>query len=139
MVILMKPYPTLPFKLFVPYLGLAYGQISASQRGKLTDFKADLRDELTQNSSRLDSGLNYLKDYFKGDPSLRIEQERQLLEKIETAKNSMPLHEKVDTVATLILEVRTQDYPRVLRRFGCDGIMKAYFPQKISKSSTPNS
>lgn len=116
---------------------LAYGQISASQQGKLTDFKADLREALGRNSSRLDAGLKYLKDYYQGDPSLRLEEERKLLEQIETARSQNSQEEKIDGIVRLILEVRAQDYPRVLRRFGCDEVIQLYFTKKTSKPNLP--
>ena len=118
---------------------LAYGQISASQQGKLTDFKADLREELSRNGSRLDAGLKYLKDYYQGDPSLRIEEERKLLEQIETARSQNSQEEKIDGIVRLILGVRAQHYPGVLKRFGCNEVIQQYFPEKTSKPnpSTP--
>ena len=69
---------------------LAYRQVSANQRGTLANFKSDLQQELSQNTSQLETALDYLKNYFEGDPSLRIEEERDFLKRIEATRTTTP-------------------------------------------------
>jgi hypothetical protein len=116
---------------------LAYRQIAASQVGRLADFKTDLRNELSQHASQLELGLNHLKGYFEGDPSLRIEEERKLLERFETARSQTAIEKQIDATVSLILEVRSRDYPRILQRFGCNTVLQTYFPKKAPRSNMP--
>ncbi|KAM3115511.1 hypothetical protein [Phormidesmis sp. 146-33] len=117
---------------------LAFRQIEASQRGRLTDFKSELRQELSQTSNQFESGLAWLRDYFEGDSSLRTEEERNFLTRIEAARTMTPQIEQIGAIVRLLLDVRSKDCLSALKQFGCsDSFLQKYFPKKFAKSKAP--
>lgn len=132
------PVPLSDFYLVLTRL--AFRQIEAGQRGKLAAFQVDLHQELSQNSSQLDAGLNYLKYYFRDDSSRKLEEERELLKQIDAAQNQTSYKEKVDVIVSLLRELRSQDYFDALKRFGCrDPFLQQYFRKQFSRSNSPKS
>ncbi len=130
------PFPLSDFYLALTHI--AFRQIEASQRGKLAAFYSDLQQELSQNSSQFEAGLNYLKNYFKDDSSRKLEEERELLKQIEVAQAQTSQKDKIDLMISLLRDVRSKDYFDALKRFGCpDSFLRRYFPQQFAKANSP--
>jgi hypothetical protein len=117
-------------KIYSFLTGLAYGKIASEQTGKLANFRADLREELLQNSTYLNEGLSYLKDYFQSDFAVNNPKEQsELIAQVARALAQSTDLEKANEAISLILRVRRKDCPQVCRRFSCSQkFLQDYFP-----------
>lgn len=109
---------------------LAYKSVAAGQTGPLADFKQDLKQELLQNKTSLDNGLNWLQDYFSEDMTLKTNpaEQRELLTEVEQALAQNTPEDKASAVIPLALKVRRKDCKRMLTRFNSsESFIKKYF------------
>jgi hypothetical protein len=109
---------------------LAYKSVAAGQTGPLADFKQDLKQELLKNTPSLDNGLNWLKDYFSADITLKSnpEEQSELLTEVEQALAQNAPEDKASAIIPLALKVRRKDCKRMLTRFdSSESFMKKYF------------
>jgi hypothetical protein len=120
-------------KLYAFLNQIVYDLIAANQTGQLADFKRDLNQELLQNQTDLDEGLNWLRAYFDSDIGLKNEpQERTaLLEEVDQALAQNIPSDKVKAAIALILKVRRKDCQRLLRRLKCSQkFLQTYFSRR---------
>lgn len=109
---------------------LAYSSIAAGQTAQLADFKQDLKQELMQNPLNLDNGLNWMRDYFSEDITLKNNptEQSKLFVKVEQTLVENKLEEKVAAAISLVMKVRRKDCKRMLTRFNSsEFFIKKYF------------
>lgn len=94
-------------------------RIAASQTRKTAEFLTDFKQELNQaKPEAIDAGLDYLEEYFRGDVSLTLQEKRNYLERIEHMRTLASGDLQTEAIKSL-MEIRRQDLPKVLERFGC--------------------
>lgn len=117
-------------KYYAFFNEFAYQSIGAGQAAQLANFKQDLRKVLKDNTQNLDNSLDWIKDYFSEDVSLKnnpIEQ-RELLQEVEQAKAKNTTEEKVAAVIALVMKIRRKDCKQMLNRFtNNETFLKKYF------------
>jgi hypothetical protein len=108
---------------------LAYKSIASGQTARLASFKQDLKQELMQNPSTLDDGLNWIQDYFSEDIALKsnLIEQNELLEEVKQALAENKPDEKVAEVIALVMKIRRKDCKQLLSRFGSEETLKKYF------------
>jgi hypothetical protein len=96
---------------------------------ELASFKQDLKQELMQNPSTLDDGLNWIQDYFSEDIALKsnLIEQNELLEEVKQALAENKPDEKVAEVIALVMKIRRKDCKQLLSRFGSEETLKKYF------------
>jgi hypothetical protein len=97
---------------------LAYNQIASTQTAKLTRFKQQLKQHLTQNTTAAISALDYLKDYVNSDVALKLDEQARLdyLQQIQSALQQTDILAKAEATSGIAEQVlRPRDYPEWLK------------------------
>lgn len=104
------------------FIEIAYDLIADKQTGNTASFWTAFEKELNESGTNIGAGLNYLKNYFTSDISLKQKPKEleEKLNKLDQVQRKTPQKEQVKEIKSLIeMNVRRNDLTKVLKNFGC--------------------
>ena len=110
-------------KLYAFVNKIIYDRIDAAQNERIAEFYSDLVDQLLKNPSRIDTALDYLKEYVEGNVSLKFEEKTRLKYQNEIARATQQVtpRKKAEATRSIAKQIlRRRHYPKWLERAGCD-------------------